>query len=217
MTSDRKTTIAFHEAGHAVVARALGRPVALVTIVSTTHSVGSMWAKLPTADAARTTVEEDIRNIADTCARARALMPIGESRLPASAFITNTINRGIELLAGLESERQLNGDYDTDIARADLSEAQLRAAAIAVSPEAAQHYVDLFHAESRLLVNQYWHVVRAVSECLIERQTLTGDEVNLIIAEAEATRAMAEGKARRAAWRETVARAEQFKRSAVRI
>jgi hypothetical protein len=66
------------------------------------------------------------------------------------------------------------------------------------------------------LINRYWHAVTAVAESLIERQTLTGDEVDSIISEAESARIIADEKARRAAWRKAVARAEQFERSAMR-
>jgi hypothetical protein len=214
---DVQQTIAYHEAGHVVIARALGRPVAAVTIVASVHAFGTMWAKLPEPDAACTTAEEDIQNIADVCSRARALMPIGESRLPAANFITGALDRGIELLAGPEAERRLNGSFDASTAQSDLAQARLYAAAIAVTPEMAHQYMDLFHAEARALVNRYWHSVTAVAEALIERQTLTGDEVDSIISEAEAARIAADEKSRRAAWRETVARVEQFERSGVRL
>jgi hypothetical protein len=77
-------------------------------------------------------------------------MPIGESRVPAANFITCAIDRGIELLAGPEAERRfLNGNFDAGNSRSDLAQARLYAAAIAISPEAAQLYMDLFRAEAR--------------------------------------------------------------------
>ncbi len=45
-----RQAIAHHEAGHAVVARALGRPVGLVTIVPSPGRLGAMWPILPSPD-----------------------------------------------------------------------------------------------------------------------------------------------------------------------
>ena len=202
--------IAHHEAGHAVIARALGRLVALVTIIPSLDTVGSMRSKLPAPDAPPRTVEEGIRETADICMGARALMPVGESRVPAAAFILEGIDRGIELLAGPEAQRRLTGIFDTVAGRTDIAEARLFAKAIAISPECARLSFRLFRLEARALVNRYWHAIEAVAARLIERQTLTGDEVNSIIAEAEAAQCVVDSKARRAAWAETVARAQRF-------
>ena len=62
----------------------------------------------------------------------------------------------------------------------------------------------------RSLVNRYWHAIAAVAEGLIERQILTGDEIDLIIAEAEGARRVADARAARTAWAETIARAARF-------
>jgi hypothetical protein len=144
-------------------------------------------------------------------------MPIGESRIPGAEFITSGIDCGIELVAGPEAERKLNGSWDAGIGRSDIAQAQLYAAAITVSPDAARFYIDLFHAEARFLVDRYWHAVVAVADGLLDRQTLTGEEVDSIIFEAEVAHAVADAKASRAAWRETVKRAEQFERIGVQL
>jgi len=67
-----------------------------------------------------------------------------------------------------------------------------------------------------MLIERYWHAVAAVAARLLAFQTLTGDEINLIIAEAEAVRRVADERASHLAWAETVARAERFERTAVR-
>src|SRR6185436_18027088 len=69
-----------------------------------------------------------------------------------------------------------------------------------------------FRLEARALVDRYWHVVITVAARLIERETLTGDKVGSIIAEAEAAQCVADAKASRAVWAQTVARASYLMR-----
>ncbi len=178
--------IAFHEAAHAVVARALGRSVALVTIIPSKGRLGAMWPVAP--DAAPKTVEEQIRDTVDLCARARALMPVGQPRAPGAVFLVEVADQAIVSLAGPMAEQRLTGVFDVAVARADLAEARAYAAASAILPESEGDYLRLFRAEARALVERNWPAITAVADALIYRQTLTGEDVESIIATATAAR-----------------------------
>lgn len=207
---DDQSAIAHHEAGHVLAARVLGRPVALVTIIPRGDCNGAMLREMPMPDAIQKSVDEETRDISELCARARSLIPIGESRTPAAGCIVEFLDHGIELLAGPEAERKLSGGKAAVWGRADAERARLYAAAITVYPEAAPHYFDLFRRQAETIVHRHWHSIVAIAQALIDRQTLTADEINLIIAEAEAEHTVASAQAHRLAWRQTVERAEQY-------
>ncbi len=196
---DDARIIAYHEGGHAVVAHALGGQIASVTIVPTAERLGCVWARTPTPEMITSTVDEDIATTVDFCARAHALLLMRKSRAPGAALIVDAIDRGIILMAGPMAEQKLTGAFDACVARSDLAEAEAYAGAIAISPEAAWQYLCLFRVEARALVNQHWHAVTAVADALIDRQILTGEEVDSIIATATAAREVGDDKLRRVA------------------
>ena len=70
-------------------------------------------------------------------------------------------------------------------------------------------------AEAAALIRASIEIVHALVEALIERGTLTGDEIDVIIAREVAVKALADERARRAAWKIVERKAAVF--AALRI
>jgi hypothetical protein len=64
--------------------------------------------------------------------------------------------------------------------------------------------------EAAALLRPREHIVRALTAELLVRRTMNGDQVDTIIMQAVAAKALADEHARRAAWRRTVENAASF-------
>jgi hypothetical protein len=82
---------------------------------------------------------------------------------------------------------------------------------ICVSPASAEAFLGYAKAEARALLDQYRSLVLALADCLLEKRTLTGAEVDAVLAAALAKSDLEIEHRRRAAWTEVVARARKFK------
>jgi len=107
-------------------------------------------------------------------------MPPFASREPGAQFVLDCFDRGLALLSGPVAERQATGDCIAG--SADLLEARMIAGALAISYICEAQYVRLFEREARALVARLWCEITAVADALLERQTLTGDEIDLVLA-----------------------------------
>jgi hypothetical protein len=146
------------------------------------------------------------------CAQIGPLMPgPGEPRTDVADIFLHVHTRVVELVAGSVAEALfLPGEPWP----ADSDRAQERALASLVcsSPESVEAFIDFCMAEAAALLRPREHIVRALTKELLCRRTMTGMEVDEVIATALAREALAKEKARRAAWAETCAKAAEFRK-----
>jgi hypothetical protein len=205
--TDRR--IAIHEAGHVVAGRALGQLVGGVTIEPGENYSGATWG--PNSDPSSFfTSEETIA----TCAALSSLMPaFGEPRDDAAVELVQTHARVIELLAGTEAERLLYPDEPPLNAPHDVAEARAHAALICCSPAAVGAFLAYAKIEASELIRLHRHLVQAIAAALIERRTLDGIAIDIIIADTSAREALRIERERRAAWSRSIEYAATFEAS----
>ena len=95
---------------------------------------------------------------------------------------------------------------------ADSDRMQERALAslICSSPESIEAFVKFCMVEAAALLRPREHIVRALTAELLVRRTMNGDQVDTIIMQADAAKALADEHARRAAWRRAEESAASF-------
>jgi len=80
----------------------------------------------------------------------------------------------------------------------------------AYSPHAVDSFLDYCRAEARGLIEDYRDVASAIADGLFEHDTLTGIQVQKIIAAAMPRRVLAAARLRRANWAQTCANGAAF-------
>jgi hypothetical protein len=183
--------IANHESGHVVAARALGQLVGGCTIEPGENYSGATWG--PNSDPSSFfTSEETIA----TCAALSSLMPaFGEPRDDIAVELVQTHARVIELLAGTEAERELYPAPPLD-APHDVAEAKAHAILICCSA-AVEAFIAYARVEAAELIREHRHLVQAIADALIERRTLDGTEIDVIVVDASAREALRVERERR--------------------
>jgi cell division protease FtsH len=158
--NDRKLETAVHEAGHAVIARVLGIPAGEVTIRPTQdHSLGHSVFNDPRFDWRRGD---------------------GSKASAANAFV-------VALFAGAEAERillesQVVGDgVDQERATACLAWAGAVRGASFVGDEYFDRHETKLRKKSVELVLKYRPQIKLLADALMERETLTGEEVGALL------------------------------------
>jgi hypothetical protein len=199
--------IANHEAGHVVAGRALGQLIGGSTIEPGENYSGATWG--PNSDPSSFfTSEETIA----TCATLSTLMPaFGEPRDDVAIYLVQTHGRVIELLAGTEAERLLFTAAPPLEAPHDIAEARAHAALICCSPAAVEAFLIYASTEARELIRLHRHLVQVIADALIERRTLDGTEIDVIVADASAREALRVEQERRTALKQAATTAATFR------
>jgi ATP-dependent Zn protease len=159
LMNDRKRESAVHEAGHAVIARALGIPAGEVTIQPTVDSLGHSVFADPRFDWRRGD---------------------GSKAKAANTFV-------VALFAGAEAERillksQVVGDgVDQERATACLAWAGAVRGASFVGDEHFDRHEAKLRKKSVELVLKYRPQIELLADALMERETLTGEEVDALL------------------------------------
>jgi hypothetical protein len=134
---------------------------------------------------------------------------IGEPRDDAAEFQVHAIRRTVELLAGSEGERVLL--EEPLVGAVDDNKQALRfARLVCVSPASVEAFLSYAAAEARALLEQYRDLVSALADCLIAKRTMTGAEVDAVLAAALAKSDLEIEHRRRAAWAKVAERARIF-------
>lgn len=156
--SERAGT-AYHEAGHAVVAIALGRSFRKVTIVPDEDSLGHVLHR-PFPKGFRPDIDVDLRS---------------ERRIRQSVLCS---------LAGMAAERRGCGratGYSEDLSRADDMMSYLSA-----RPSVEQLWYRLLQAQTEATLEQWWPGVEALCAALLARRTIPGPRARAIVLDAVA-------------------------------
>ena len=198
--------IAVHEAGHALVARALGMPIAGCTITPDQNYSGLTWG--PDGDPSKYCSNEEVASLCDRLAS--MVPPVGAARTDGGALLDHAHCRAIVLVAGTEAERALH-TADAPLAAAhDLRQAESFASIFCCTTAAIDAFIVYSRAEAAALIEAHRNAVLAVAAALIERRTLNGDEIDEIIAAAVARDELDREVARRAQWARTIENAATF-------
>jgi hypothetical protein len=188
--------IAVHEAGHAVAARLLGHPLGGATVDPGPGYEGRVWGEHHAE--AFSQGRGDASNVREALA---PLMPKAcEDRSALSDVFGNVYAQGIELMAGRTAERMLlEGEPVTPVD--DLRQARELAMLICSSEEAIETFIAHCDVAARDLLCPYGDVVIALSIVLRIKRTLNSVEIDNLISDVQARKALAVESRRRADWR----------------
>jgi hypothetical protein len=207
-TEERDQRVSVHEAGHAVCARLLGHPLGGATVDPDPNGKygGLVWG--PRHSVA---FGNDGDDVPELCDKLRDLMPQdGEPRSDAADVYLHALNRCIELAAASVAERMLlEGEPVPSVS--DAEHTIKYASLVCRSPEAADRFIRLCETMADDLLRPYGYVLIALSTVLRIRRTLSGEEIDSVIATTVAGFELASEQARRRRWQHRVANAGRFK------
>jgi hypothetical protein len=197
--------IAVHESGHAVAARLLGHPLGGATVDPGPGYEGRIWGERY--------VEAFSQGRGDASDVRGALAPMmpkaGEDRSSVSDVFGNVYAHCIELMAGRAAERMLLEAEPAPPAD-DLRQARELALLICSSEEAIETFIAHCDVAARDLLLPYGDVVIALSIVLRIKRTLDSDEIDKIIADVQARKALAVERGRRHRWQRVIENAAAF-------
>jgi hypothetical protein len=205
-TEEHDHRIAVHEAGHAVAARLLGHPLGGATVDPGPGYEGRIWGERY--------VEAFSQGRGDASDVRSALAPMmpkaGEDRSSVSDVFGNVYAHCIELMAGRAAERMLLEDEPAPPAD-DLRQARELAMLICSSEEAIETFIAHCDVAARDLLLPYGDVVMTLSIVLRIKRTLDAAEIDKIIADVQARKALAVERGRRHRWQRVIENAAAFK------
>jgi hypothetical protein len=136
----------------------------------------------------------------------------GEPRSGAADVYLHALNRCIELVAASVAERMLlEGEPVPSVS--DVEHTIKHASLVCRSPEAAREVHPSLRSED--LLRPYGYVLIALSTVLRIRRTLSGEEIDAVIATTVAGFELATEQARRRRWQHRVVNAGRFKSEAL--
>jgi hypothetical protein len=205
-TYDQDRRVAIHEAGHIVAARVLGHPLGGATVDPGSDYEGRVWGEAH--EEAFAEGRGDASDVRETIAP--AMPKPGEDISSVSDVFASVYGHCIELTAGWAAERMLSGDDDSRSALDDLRQARELALLFCKSEEAIDTFILHCDAAARDLLMSYGDVVMVLSVVLRIKRTLDGAEIDRIIWDVEARKALAAEHRRRAEWRKSELEAAHF-------
>jgi hypothetical protein len=199
----RDRRVAWHEAGHLTVGRALGARYGGATIEENPDlGYGGMcWGPEWEARFAGQTssVVEQINE----------LMPRdGEARDDTAEIYKHVHTRVVELCGGSEIEILECGDAWPAVD--DRKQERQLAGLIFSSPEAQGLFIKACAAEARAILRRHADVLAALAAALLTHRTLDGAQIDDAISRAVAARQLAEEHERRRCWQGVIANANNF-------
>jgi hypothetical protein len=214
-SEDDDYRIATHEAGHVVAARLLGQPLGGATINPDPNGKfgGLVWG--PRHRAAFGSDDAPLGSGADAvpplCDKLRTLMPQdGEPRGDVDEIYSHVVTRCTELAAGAVAERMLlPGEPVPSVS--DVEQAVGLASLVCKSAEAVERFLSFAEQQAHDLLFPRAPIIMSLSIVLRIRRTLTGAEIDDVIATTLARFELAAERARRRQWQNTIASASAFK------
>jgi ATP-dependent Zn protease len=201
-----------HETGHAYLARACGSVVEFVTVVPNGEFAGrcvrrgASSASLNLREKHQQNPAPTTESIVHICAAIGA-PEVGMPRVKYAEEITRTMVAVTELVGARVCERVLFPNHEPLPAEHDMIEARALASTISASPDALLSYSQ---AEAEALIRANIDIVEALTAALVAEGTLSGDQVDGIIADCVAQRSLAAEYERRRRWKGVVANANKF-------
>lgn len=208
-TEDEDERIAIHEAGHAVAARLLGKPLGGATINPDPNGKygGLVWGPRHSVAFGNDDSDEEVPHLCDNI---RDLMPQdGEARGDAADIFLHVLDRCIELAAASVAERMLLPGKPVPSV-SDVEQAVALASLICNSAEAVERFLAFAEQQAHDLLHPHGPIIMALSIVLKIRRTLTGAEIDDVIAGTHARLQLAAEQARRREWQRKVESTRQF-------
>ncbi len=209
-TEDEDERIAIHEAGHAVAARLLGKPLGGATINPDPNGKfgGLVWG--PRHSVAFGS-DDDADDVPELCDNLRELMPQdGEARGDAADIYLHVLDRCVELAGASVAERMLLPGEPV-LSVGDVEQAVGLATLICKSAEAVELFLAFCEQRAHDLLYPHGPIIMALSTVLKIRRTLTGAEIDDVIATTVAGLQLAAERKRRADWRNAELTAARFR------
>jgi hypothetical protein len=205
---DDDVRIVSHEAGHCVAARLLGHPLGGATVDPGPGYEGRVWGECYAE--AFTNGRGDASHVREALA---PLMPKpGEDRSSVSDVFGSVYDQCIELMAGRAAERMLlEGEPVAPVD--DLRQARELAMLICTSEEAIETFIAHCDVAAWDLLLPYGDVVIVLSTVLRIKRTLDAGEIDKIIADLQARKALAVERGRRKRWQAVIENAAAFNHS----
>jgi hypothetical protein len=200
--TDRR--IAAHEASHCLVALAIGAgEIGGVTIVPGPDFAGRVWG-----------INGGPLHLSSAIDINKEVLPLwpglGEDRADVAEFFVHAHHKVVELVAGGQGELCLFPDAEPLHAVDDERQALIYAGLVCCSPGSAAAFLGFARQEARSLLEEHRSVLIALTDALVRKRTMTGAEINEVVAEALALEERAAEIRRREAWRAVQARAAAF-------
>jgi hypothetical protein len=210
-TAEYNRRIAIHEgAGHAFLARCMGTELKSVSIIPDSNSEGRCLSAAYKCDLDGM-ADDQTTEISDLCERVQKLMPpLGMGRVESAEFFQRATVLAIELVAGTVAEQILHPHEAPLPTHHDQLEAAAFAGVAVASPGAIPAFLEYAKGEAAALIGDNPDVAMAIADGLVEHGSLTGDQVDAIIASAIATKAAAVERQRRADWQRRCESAARF-------
>lgn len=208
-TEDEDERIAVHESGHAVTARLLGKPLGGATINPDPNGKygGLVWGPRHSVAFGN---DDDEHDVPELCAKLGELMPQdGEARGDAADIYLHVLDRCVELAGAAAAERMLlPGEPVPSVS--DVEQAVGLATLICKSAEAVELFLTFCEQRAHDLLYPHGPIIMALSIVLKIRRTLTGAEIDEVIATTHARIQLAADRARCHDWQRKVESARQF-------
>jgi hypothetical protein len=206
-TESQDRRISIHESGHAICARLLGHEVGGVTVNpdSVLGYEGLCWGAGHTEAFAEG--RGDATNVRETLA---AEMPqAGEDRNPVADIFGSVYAHCIELMAGRAAEAIIL-DGEPSVPADDLRQARELALLICASEDAVETFIDHCDVAARDLLMPHGDALVVLSTVLRIKRTLDAVEIDKLISDLEARKALAVERRRRKRWQDVIENAATF-------
>jgi hypothetical protein len=206
-SAERNRRIAIHEvAGHALVSRALGDTVHLVSIIRGNGYEGHCTRSGPVSSLTFEDNDEPAlqpEQIIGICERLEALgtPELGASRISTAENYIRGMNNIIALVAGSASEIVLCPDLPPLGTQHDFDEAAAFAKITVIAKPAVAALIEYAKAEATAIISANLDIAHALVAALEKAGQLSGDQVDEIISECVAKRSAETERHRRDDWK----------------
>jgi hypothetical protein len=135
---------------------------------------------------------------------------LGEDRADVAEFFVHAHQKVVELVAGGQGELVLFPDAEPMHAIDDDRQASLYAGLVCCTPGSVTAFLDFARQEAKAILQEHRSALVALTDALVRKRTMTGAEINQVVAEALALEDLTAEKARRLRWQQCLANAATF-------
>ncbi|MHC2334696.1 hypothetical protein [Bradyrhizobium sp. USDA 4454] len=194
--------ISIHEAGHAIVARILDKPVSLATVVADAELGygGCVWSGEGELTR-RSSLREGESTVFEIARVVDQHMPRhGEARDDADAWFSCVLHHVIEALAGAAAENVIFGSFNEHGCSSDFLKAARYAQTICSSDRSAWQFLEFARTEAEEMLTRYRGVLVALARALRDQKEMDGAAIDRVIFETLAHEDLDRERERRAYW-----------------
>jgi hypothetical protein len=200
--------IAAHESAHCLVGLAVGAgEIGGATIVPGPDFAGRVWG-----------VNGGPLHLSSEIDIGKEVLPLwpglGEDRADVAEFFVHAHQKVVELVSGSQGELCLYPDAEPLDAVDDNRQALIYVNLVCCSPSSVNAFVDFARQEARAILEGHRSTLVALTDALVRKRTMTGSEINQVVADSLALEGLANEKMRRLRWQQCMANSAIFERVA---